>query len=185
MKQPLPCADMRFDLVVAVAEHPLPLVGYTTAPVSRSQSQTPSWAPANASLSRSSLSLSASSARLRSVTSRTISAATDAAGSPTTVTAILQRPRRRASRRPRDPGVRLQRSLAAKRSLNRICHGLTMLGSEQVHDRPAENLIRTRHAEQVDCCRIDENRVEVSADQVSRRETPPRDRATIRRVCLR
>src|SRR5262249_51558958 len=27
MKQPLPCTDMRFDLVVAVAEHPLPLIG--------------------------------------------------------------------------------------------------------------------------------------------------------------
>src|SRR5438105_2385542 len=27
MEQPLPCPDMRFDLVVAVAEHPLPLVG--------------------------------------------------------------------------------------------------------------------------------------------------------------
>src|SRR5213075_2977524 len=27
MQQPLPCTDMRFDLVVAVAEHPLPLVG--------------------------------------------------------------------------------------------------------------------------------------------------------------
>src|SRR5215467_3513643 len=27
MKQPLPCSDMRFDLVVAVPEHPLPLIG--------------------------------------------------------------------------------------------------------------------------------------------------------------
>src|SRR5215467_12384635 len=32
MKQPLPCTDMRFDLVVAVPEHPLPLIGVHHGP---------------------------------------------------------------------------------------------------------------------------------------------------------
>ena len=71
MEQPLPGADVRLDLVVGVAEHLASTAASTPrAPVSRFQSQTPSCAPANASVSRSSLSRSAASARLRSVRSR-------------------------------------------------------------------------------------------------------------------
>jgi hypothetical protein len=59
----------------------------------------------------------------------------------------------------------MQHSLAAKRLLNRIRDGFALLGSEQIHDRSAEHVIRTRHPEQAECCGIDENRLEVSADQ--------------------
>jgi hypothetical protein len=59
----------------------------------------------------------------------------------------------------------MQHPFTTNRSLNRVRDGLTILGSKQIHSRPAEKLIWMGRAEQVDCCRIDENRLEVSADQ--------------------
>ena len=73
MQQALPGADVRLDLVVRRSRASASIAPeYTTASVSRFQSQTPSCAPAKASVSRSSLSRSAASARLRSVMSRTM-----------------------------------------------------------------------------------------------------------------
>ena len=191
VEQTLPRADVRLDLVSPYPSIFLQCEEYTTAPVSRFQSQTPSCAPANASDSRSSLSRSADSVRLRSVMSRTMTWMARSGGSSNSVPMNLHVPGDAV-----EPDERLldcRNGLAHEQLANSFTDVGVTVGLEETKRRLSDDLVASDRTKQPQRGRIDEDDGVVPADEDAVRRqvhqlaivhrSPRIDPATAHRLC--